>query len=130
MPILLDMAYRTCRLLRYHALRIHEPGVDQFHVELKRRAFWVCWSMSCLGQNNAIFRSESWKECVGLPFPSDELSFSARQPIVKETFDANGHIVLIDDERPEHGRTSYLGEMVKLLGLWYNHSFYVLGRPS
>jgi hypothetical protein len=74
--------------------------------------------MGCLSQNNAAFKTESWREAVGLPLPCDEASFAARQPVLKETFDAEGHLALLDDQ-PELARTSYMGEIVKLLSVWY-----------
>ena len=74
--------------------------------------------MGCLSQNNASFKNESWREAVGLPLPCDEASFAARQPVLNEAFDAEGHLVLLEHQ-PELARTSYMGEIVKLLSVWY-----------
>lgn len=115
----IDIAYRTCRLLGYHNPRSGGPDDDPFYLELKRRAFWCSWSMCCLSQNNASFKAESWREAVGLPLPCDEASFQARQPVVMEAYDSEGHLECLDDHQPEGGRPSYLAEMVKLLSMWY-----------
>jgi hypothetical protein len=100
-----------------------KPEDDAFDLELKRRAFWCSWSMCCLSQNNAAFKAESWKEAIGLPLPCDEISFLARQPLLRETFDTEGHMELLEDGEAEVGRTSYMAEIVKLLSLWYHRSF-------
>ncbi len=81
--------------------------------------------MCCLSQNNAAFKAESWKEAVGLPLPCDEMSFSARQPLVREAYDPDGRLELLDNGHEEIGRTSYMAEIVKLLSLWYQHSVLV-----
>jgi hypothetical protein len=78
--------------------------------------------MCCLSQNNAAFRAESWREAIGLPLPCDEISFSARQPLLREAYDPEGHLELLDDGEAEAGRTSYMAEIVKLLSLWYQPS--------
>lgn len=114
----IDIAYRTCRLLGYHSPSASGPEDDPFHLELKRRAFWCSWSMCCLSQNNASFKAESWREAIGLPLPCDEISFSARQPLVREAYDPEGHLELLDNDQPEVSRTSYMAEIVKLLSLW------------
>lgn len=115
----IDIAYRTCRLLGYHSPRASEPEDEAWNFELKRRAFWCSWSMCCLSQNNAAFKAESWKEAIGLPLPSDEMSFSLRQPLIREAFDGDGRLELLGDGYEETGRTSYMAEIVKLLSLWY-----------
>jgi hypothetical protein len=79
--------------------------------------------MCCLSQNNAAFKAESWKEAIGLPLPCDEISFSARQPLLREAFDSEGHVELLEDGEAEADRTSYMAEIVKLLSLWYHNSF-------
>lgn len=79
--------------------------------------------MCCLGQNNAAFKAESWKEAVGLPLPCDEISFAARQPLLREAFDPEGHMELLDGVEAEVSRTSYMAEIVKLLSLWYRLSY-------
>jgi hypothetical protein len=103
-----DIAYRTCRLLGYHSPRVGKPDDDAFDLELKR---------------HAAFKAESWKEAIGLPLPCDEISFSARQPLLREAFDSEGHVELLEDGEAEADRTSYMAEIVKLLSLWYHNSF-------
>lgn len=100
-----------------------KPDDDAFDLEVKRRAFWCSWSMCCLSQNNASFKAESWKEAIGLPLPCDEISFSARQPLLREAFDPEGHMELLEDDEAGVDRTSYMAEIVKLLSLWYHRSF-------
>ena len=78
--------------------------------------------MGCLPQNNASFKTESWKEAIVLPLPCDEASFAARQPVLKEAFDAEGHLTLLTDHQPELAQTSYMGEIIKLLNVWYRIS--------
>jgi hypothetical protein len=50
--------------------------------------------------------------------PCEESSFIACKPVLKEAFDANGHLVPIDDQESSP-TTSFFGELVKLYGLWY-----------
>jgi hypothetical protein len=119
---LTDIAYRTCLLLGYHNPRASKPEDDTWNLELKRRAFWCSWSMCCLSQNNAAFKAESWKEAIGLPLPCDEMSFSSCQPLVREAFDLDGRLELLDNGQEEIGLTSYMAEIVKLLSLWYRPS--------
>lgn len=112
-----DIAYRTCRLLGYHSLKAGEDGAYELDIEHKRRCFWASWIVFCLSQTNATFKAESWKEAVGLPLPCDEESFAVGKPVLKEAFDANGQLEAIQQEENSI-RTSYMGEMVKLMGLW------------
>jgi hypothetical protein len=114
-----DIAYRTCRLLGYHSPHASKPEENSWNLELKRRAFWCSWSMCCLSQNNAAFKAESWKEAIGLPLPCDEVSFLARQPLVREAFGPDGRLELLEDGHDETDRTSYMAEIIKLLSLWY-----------
>jgi hypothetical protein len=113
-----DIAYRTCHILGYNS-PIETASADVFSAELRRRAFWSSWSMGCLIQNNAPFKAESWREAIGLPLPCDEASFAARRPILKEAFDAEGDFELLTENQLELSRTSYMGEIVKLLSVWY-----------
>jgi hypothetical protein len=90
---------------------------DSFADEARRRIFWACWMNQCIGQENASFKAEPWKDAIGLKFISDEESWQARRPSSQELFDDNGNIVNFDGSDvtpiPSDG-----GELIKLLGLW------------
>jgi hypothetical protein len=73
---------------------------------------------SCISQDNASFKAESWKEAVGLPLPSDEPSFLAGKPESKEAFTDNGDLMPINGEHDKVPRTSIMGELVKIFSLW------------
>lgn len=85
--------------------------------ELGRRCFWSCWITHCISQDNADFKSDPWKEAVGLMFPSDEGSWASRKPISTEFFNDSGGIEsncsLSFNQQP-----SVMGEMVKACCLW------------
>jgi hypothetical protein len=115
---LLDLAYTSCRLMGFHIAQTETPNGDELFAELKRRCLWSCWVTACISQENASFKSESWSEVVGLPFPADEASFAAGKPESIEAFNEIGKVVPYNGSiRTE--QTSIMGEFVKLFGLWY-----------
>lgn len=124
----------NCRLMGLHIQS--EPGeTDPFVDETRRRVFWACWMnretlhfyfqvalliyafSECIGQENASFKGDPWKDAIGLRFLSDEESWHAKRPSSKEMFDDKGNIVNFDgsDVTPI---ISEGGEFIKLLSLW------------
>lgn len=116
--ILPDIAYRTCRLLGYHVQPAPGTEIDFLYGEIKRRCYWACWITSCISQENASFKSENWREVIGLPLPADEVSFSIGNPVSKERFDEQGHLEMFTGEASDHIGPSIMGEMVKIYGMW------------
>jgi hypothetical protein len=55
---------------------------------------------------------------VGLPLPSDQASFLAGKPDLKEVFAPNGDIVPINVEPSKSPPPSIMSELVKVFGLW------------
>lgn len=98
-------------------LHVQSDDTDNFSDEVRRRLFWACWTNQCIGQENASFKAEPWKDAIGLKFPSDEESWHARRPSSKEIFGEQGNIVNIDGSEilpiPSDG-----GELIKLLCVW------------
>jgi len=113
-PFLVN-AYISARLLGLHVQS--EDPEDDFADEARRRLFWATWMSQCIGQENACFKADPWREAVGLKLPSDQVSWQVRLPRSKEVFDDNGNIVNIDglEVIPV---PSEEGELVKLLNLW------------
>ncbi|KAG0647553.1 hypothetical protein D0Z07_6611 [Hyphodiscus hymeniophilus] len=109
-------AYMNARLLGLHVQADDVEG--SFEDEVRRRLFWACWMNQCIGQENASFKGEPWKDAVGLKFPSDEESWNAKRSSAKEGFDGNGNIVNVDGSEIDP-IPSEEGETVKLLGLWW-----------
>jgi hypothetical protein len=111
----LDIAYMNARLLGLH-VQSDDPE-DSFTGEVRRRLFWACWMNQCIGQENASFKAEPWKDAIGLKLPCDDESWHVRRPRSKEMFNDKGNIVNIDGSEvtpiPSHE-----GENIKLLGLW------------
>jgi hypothetical protein len=103
--------------VRLLGLQIPSEDNDAFSDEVRRRLFWACWMNQCIGQENASFKEEPWKDAIGLKLPSDEESWHARRPEAKEQFDSKGNIVNCDgsDISPTPSENS---ETIKLLGIW------------
>jgi hypothetical protein len=102
------------RLLGLHVQA--DPG-DSFADEVRRRLYWASWMSQCIGQENAHFKAEPWKDAIGLKFPSDEELWHSRRPSSKETFDDKGNIVNIDGSEVTP-ILSEKGELIKLLCIW------------
>jgi hypothetical protein len=112
-----DVGYRICRILGLQNLRVNEQNPSSLQMEIERRCFWSCWITHCISQDNADFKIDCWTEAAGLPLPSDEESFASGAPVVTEAFDKEGAVHSINpvDLTP---RTSMMGEIVKLSGIW------------
>lgn len=104
----------NARLLGLH---VQAEGTDSFSDEYKRRLFWACWMNQCIGQENASFKAEPWKDAIGLKLLSDEESWYAKCPKPKEMFDERGNIVNCDGSEVSP-TPSENGELIKILGLW------------
>lgn len=113
----LEIAYMNVRLLGLHVQSKNINVRDSLQDEIKRRCFWGCWINQCVGQENASFKAEPWKDAIGLKFPSDEHSWHAGQPKSTEMFDEKGDIVSFEgSEIPPIA--SEMGELVKLISTW------------
>lgn len=71
----------------------------------------------CIGQENASFKAEPWKDAIGLKFLSDEESWHARRPSSKEMFDDKGNTVNFDGSEVTP-IASEGAELIKLLCIW------------
>ncbi|KAH8810679.1 hypothetical protein F5884DRAFT_258528 [Xylogone sp. PMI_703] len=121
-------AYKVARLLAFHEHSDHgnQAGASSITDELKKRCFWSCWATSCISQTNACFKSDPWKEAVGLRFPSDEISWAAGNPISHGYFDGTGEVVSATSSVPEHQREpSIMAEFLKLYGLWWEIQHFI-----
>lgn len=116
--MLLDIAYRTSRLLGFHIPPERATEIDEVYGELKRRCFWSCWIMGCISQDNTSFKGRSWQSVVGLAFPSDEESFANGEPNSTQAFSKEGTVVSLTESRLSP-QLSIMGELVKLYGLWW-----------
>ncbi|CZR66494.1 uncharacterized protein PAC_16395 [Phialocephala subalpina] len=118
------IAYKTARLLNLHVQNNSEIESSDLSDELGRRCFWSCWISNCISQDNAYFKSDPWKEAVGLMLPSDEDSWASRKPISTEFFNNSGNIeskgTLSFDRQP-----SAMGELVKLYCLWWEIQHFI-----
>lgn len=108
-------AYMNARLLGLH---VQTDDPDPMSDEIRRRLFWACWINQCIGQENASFKGEPWKDAIGLKFPSSEESWRAGRPYSNEMFDEKGNIVSCDGSEliPIPSES---GELIKLIGLWW-----------
>ena len=103
--------------VRLMGLHVQSDDTDSFSDEFRRRIFWACWINQCIGQENASFKGEPWKDAVGLKFLSDEESWRAKRPNPKQMFDDKGDIVNCDGSEVS-SIPSESGELIKLLGIW------------
>ena len=104
----------NARLLGLH---VQTDDPDPMSDETRRRLFWACWINQCIGQENASFKGEPWKDAIGLKFPSSEESWRAGRPYSNEMFDEKGNIVSCDGSEL-NPIPSESGELIKLIGLW------------
>lgn len=110
-----DNAYMNARLLGLHLQA--DDSEDSFTDEVRRRLFWACWMNQCIGQENASFKAEPWRDAIGLKFPCDEEPWHARRPNSNEMFDNKGNVVNIDGSEVTP-IPSEEGEHIKLLCIW------------
>lgn len=117
----LDTAYKVARLLNLHKLHGvgDQAGPSSIADELKRRCFWSCWATSCISQTNAYFKSDPWKEVVGLPFPAAETSWTMGRPVTCGCFNERGEVACTPGAADKECEPSIMAEFVKLYCLWY-----------
>ena len=109
-----DNTYMNARLLGLH---VQTDSEDSFADEVRRRLYWASWISQCIGQENAGFKADPWKDATGLKLPSEEELWHSRRPSSTEIFDDQGNIVNIDGSEVTP-IPSEKGELIKLLGLW------------